>query len=118
MLQLGTMYQRFVQTRGALERLSPMLQDANIRDKTDANPLPEARGDIVLEDVGYRVDDKWLLRDINLHIKSGEVIGLVGPTGCGKTVLVNLLARIMDVNEGQVLIDGHNVRDLQLDDLR
>jgi ATP-binding cassette subfamily B protein len=58
------------------------------------------------------------LRDINLQIPSGSIVGLVGATGCGKTVLVNLLSRVTDVTEGHVMLDGHDVREIKLEDLR
>lgn len=118
MLQLGTIYQRYVQAKGALQRLTPLLQKADIRNGDDVPAQTLRGGEIRFENVSYRVGDTWLLRDIDLHIKGGEVIGLVGATGCGKTTLVNLLARVMDVSEGRLLIDGHDVRALRLEDLR
>ncbi|MDX1995238.1 MAG: ABC transporter ATP-binding protein, partial [bacterium] len=118
LLQLGTIYQRLQQTRGALTRLSPLLQHATITDKPGARPLEQPRGEITFENAGIRSGDQWLLRDIDLHIPAGSVVGVVGPTGGGKTQFVNLLARVMDVDEGRVLIDGHDVRDLKLADLR
>lgn len=118
LLQLGTIYQRYQQTRGALFRLTPLLQHAQIYSEEDAKPLPTPRGEITFENVGVYVDNTWLLRDVSLHIPAGSVVALVGPTGCGKTLLVNMLARVLDPTEGRVLIDGVDVRDLSLDDLR
>jgi ATP-binding cassette subfamily B multidrug efflux pump len=118
MLQLGTIYQRYQQTRGALTRLTPLLQEANIKNEAAAKPLPAPRGEIRMEGVGAQSDGKWLLKDINLTIPAGSVVGLVGPTGCGKSLLINLLARVFDPDEGRVLIDGVDIRDLTLEDLR
>lgn len=118
LLQLGAIYQRYQQTRGALVRFTPLLGVPNVRNKPDAKPLLTPRGDIQLENVGIKADDEWILRDINLTIPAGQVTALVGPTGCGKTQLVNLLSRVYDPTEGRVLIDGVDVRDLDLDSLR
>lgn len=120
LLQIGTIYQRYQQTRGALTRLTPLLQEAQIRTEPNAQPLPTPRGDIHYEDVSLKAGDSdtWLLRDVSLKIPAGKIVAFVGPTGCGKTVLVNLLARVQDPTEGRILIDGMDVRDLKLEDLR
>lgn len=118
LLQLGTIYQRYMQTRGALRRVTPLLQHAGIQDEPNAIALSNAHGDIKFENVGLQEEGKWLLRDINLHIPSGSVVGLVGATGSGKTVLVNLLSRISDVDEGHVLVDDNDIREVKLNDLR
>ena len=118
LLMIGTTFQRFFQTQGALQRISPLLQPAGIKDADDAVVLSESRGDITFENVGLKEDGNWLLRNVNLHIPSGSVVGLVGATGSGKTILVNLLSRVTDVDEGRVLLDGLDVREIKLEDLR
>ncbi len=118
LLQLGTIYQRLQQTRGALLRLTPILQPAEIRSTPNAVALPTPRGDIAFENVSLMMDNEWLLRDVSLEIPAGSVVAFVGPTGCGKTLLVSLLARVIDSTKGRVLIDGVDVRELHLEDLR
>jgi ATP-binding cassette subfamily B protein len=118
LLTLGILYQRYQQTRGALARITPLLQMPAIRDQTDAHALPRARGDIRYERVSVTLDGQEVLHDITLNIPAGKVVAFVGPTGCGKTLLVNLLGRILDPTDGRVLIDGTDVRDILLDDLR
>ncbi|MBL8153677.1 MAG: ABC transporter ATP-binding protein [Anaerolineae bacterium] len=118
LLQLGTIYQRLQQTKGALTRLTPLLQHAAIHTNPQAAPLPSIRGEITFEDVGLQQDGIWLLRNVSLTIPAGKVVALVGPTGCGKTLLINLLARIMDPSEGRVLIDGRDVQTIPLEELR
>lgn len=118
LLQLGTIYQRYQQTRGALFRLTPLLQPPQIHSSDDAVRLSAPRGEITFENVGLKTGDTWLLRNVSLRIPAGAVVAVVGPTGCGKTLLVNLLARVFDPTEGRVLVDGVDVRALALDDLR
>ncbi len=118
LLQLGTIYQRYQQTRGALTRLEPILQAPQIQDTAEAQPLPEPRGEITFENVGVALEGQWLLRNVSLHIPAGTTLAFVGPTGCGKTLLVSLLARVLDPTEGRILIDGVDIRQVQLTDLR
>ncbi|MDQ7033918.1 MAG: ABC transporter ATP-binding protein [Anaerolineae bacterium] len=115
---IGTTFQRYFQTQGAMQRISPLLQAPSIKNADNAVVLQESRGDITFENVGLQEDGNWLLRDINLTIPSGSVVGLVGATGSGKTILVNLLSRVTDVDAGRVLLDGNDIRDIKLEDLR
>ena len=73
--------------------------------------------EIELRDVGFRYDEKWVLRHINLTIRKGQTVALVGQSGSGKSTLLDLIPRYYDVQEGEVLIDGINVRDLGIHDL-
>jgi ATP-binding cassette subfamily B protein len=120
LLQIGTTYQRAQQARGALTRLTPLLQQPEIRSEPDAVPLPNPRGEIEYDHVSVRDEsgDGWMLKDVRLKIPAGSVVAFVGPTGCGKTLMANLLARVLDPDEGRVLVDGVDVRDLDLHDLR
>lgn len=79
------------------------------------------RGEVEFQDVAFRYfknNKEWVLDHVNLHIKPGQMVGVIGPTGCGKTTLVSLISRLYDVDAGSVLIDGVDVRDLSLYELR
>jgi ATP-binding cassette subfamily B protein len=84
-----------------------------------AIPRPIARG-FVFENVGFRYPDaeRWALRALDFQLRAGEVLALVGENGAGKTTLVKLLARLYDPDEGRILLDGRDLRDYDLDDLR
>jgi ATP-binding cassette subfamily B protein len=84
-----------------------------------AIPRPIARG-FVFENVGFRYPDaeRWALRALDFELRAGEVLALVGENGAGKTTLVKLLARLYDPDEGRILLDGRDLRDYDLDDLR
>jgi ATP-binding cassette subfamily B protein len=76
---------------------------------------------VEFKDVAFRYfknNKEWVLDYVNLHIKPGQMVGVIGPTGCGKTTLVSLISRLYDVDAGSVLIDGVDVRDLSLYELR
>lgn len=118
LLQLGTIYQRYQQTKGALTRLTPLLASPTITDAPDAQALPQPRGEISFEDVSLTLEGTPILQDISLHIPAGQVVALVGPTGSGKTLLVSLLARVLDPTTGRVKVDGEDVRHWRLADLR
>ena len=90
----------------------------DIEDKPDAVELPSITKNIDIENVTFRYEEKPVLKNINLSIKSGEVIAFVGMSGGGKTSLVNLIPRFYDVSEGRVLIDDRDIRDVTLQSLR
>jgi ATP-binding cassette subfamily B protein len=87
--------------------------EPEIVDVEDAVVLPDIRGEVVFDHVGFQyVEGIKVLDDINLHVKAGETIAIVGPTGAGKSTLTSLVSRFYDVNEGRVLIDGHDIREV------
>jgi ATP-binding cassette subfamily B protein len=105
----------------ASERLNEVLDSRpDIADRPGARALERSRGRIEFRGVGFKYpkSDDWILRDLNLVIEPGETVGIVGRTGSGKTTLAYLLPRLYDVAEGEVLLDGIDVRDLQLRSLR
>jgi ATP-binding cassette, subfamily B, bacterial len=105
----------------ASERLNEVLDSRpEIADHVGARALDRCSGRIEFRGVGFKYpkSDDWVLRDVNLVIEPGETVGLVGRTGSGKTSLAYLLPRLYDIAEGQVLLDGVDVRDLQLRSLR
>ena len=82
-----------------------------IPDASDAVTLDEADGRVDIEDVYFSyVPDKKLIEDFNLHVKPGQRVAIVGPTGCGKTTIINLLMRFYDVNSGTIKVSGHDIR--------
>ena len=85
-----------------------------IEDAADATELEDIRGEIEFEGVGFEyVPGVPVLTRIDLHVRPGETIALVGPTGAGKSTLTSLVARFYDVTEGRLLIDGHDIRDIE-----
>ena len=87
-------------------------------DKTQTH-IQNCRGAVKIEDVSFSyVPEKPLIRHFSLDVPSGSHVAIVGPTGCGKTTLINLLMRFYDVNEGRILLDGTDIRDLSRNELR
>ncbi len=90
-----------------------------ILDKPDAIYLPKVRGEVEFRDVTFGYDgDQPVLHDVSFRVQPGETIAIVGPSGAGKTTVVNLLARFYDVQSGAVLVDGHDVRTVRLEAMR
>ena len=103
----------------SMERINKILKAENpIREKPNPVRIKEFKHKIEFRDVSFRYDQKWVLRHINLTIEKGKTIALVGQSGGGKSTLVDLIPRYYDVQEGEVLIDGVNVKDLGIHDLR
>jgi ATP-binding cassette subfamily B protein len=90
-----------------------------VEDRPDAARLDEVEGRIVFEHVTFAYEEgETVLRDVSFTTEPGEMVAIVGPTGAGKTTMVNLLMRFYDVMEGRVLVDGYDVRDVQKESLR
>ena len=93
--------------------------EAEIADAPDAIPAPVLKGNVVFEDVSFGYDStRPVLRGISLEVKAGETVAFVGPSGAGKTTLVNLALRLFDVEGGRILIDGTDIRDVTQASLR
>ena len=120
MRNIGTIindFQRF--TASANKIIEVYYGKSKIADREDAIDLPERiKGSIEFRNVAFSYGHTEILHDINLKINPGETVAVMGPTGSGKTTLVELIARIYDVNKGEVLVDGNNVRMLKLKQLR
>ena len=92
--------------------------DSDIKEPHDAAELKARQHSVVFRDVSFKYEDQMVLRNINLRVKNGEIVALVGMSGGGKTTLVNLIPRFYDVTEGAILIDGKDVRDVTIASLR
>ena len=94
-------------------------EEPQVPDAADAKVLEHAKGNVKLENVYFSyVPDKKLIEDFNLEVKSGQRVAIVGPTGCGKTTLINLLMRFYDVNSGKISVDGNDICRLTRGSLR
>ncbi len=94
-------------------------EEPQTADAADARVLTDAKGAIDLNHVAFSyTPDKKLIEDLNLQVEPGQRIAIVGPTGCGKTTLINLLMRFYDVNEGSISVDGTDIRDITRKSLR
>ncbi|MDE6689577.1 MAG: ABC transporter ATP-binding protein/permease [Prevotella sp.] len=103
----------------SMERIDKILMAENtIKESTNAKHIANLEHQIEFRNVSFKYADQWVLRNINLIIPKGKTIAIVGQSGSGKSTLVDLIPRYYDVQEGEVLIDGINVKDLGIQDLR
>jgi ATP-binding cassette, subfamily B, bacterial MsbA len=123
---LGTftgLYSQLQEAVGATSRVFGILDTLpDIRDKPGATKLPTLVGHVEFRNVNFAYEgeseDGVVLRNVSLDVQPGEIIALVGPSGAGKTTLVNMIPRFYDPNHGSILVDGHDLRDVQLASLR
>ena len=104
---------------GAERVVSIMDEHAEIENAPNALPLKAADGEVIFDDVSFSYrPDVAILKHVSLDVQPGQMIALVGPTGAGKTTIVNLLSRFYDVNSGSIRLDGHDIREVDKHDLR
>ncbi len=118
--QLGNIYNQLMDTAAYLERIFQVLDEpVTVDDAEDAYPLPEIEGSVSFDHVNFEYEKgNPVLKDVDFHVKAGESIALVGPTGAGKSTIVNLLSRFYNVTEGQILIDEHDLSKVTIRSLR
>ncbi len=118
--QIANLYNSIQAALAGAERVFEVIDEQpEIVDAPDAIPLNDIRGDVMMEHVHFAYEpDVPVLKDVSLHAAPGSVIALVGPTGAGKTTIVNLLTRFYDIDSGRITIDGHDIRRVRKDDLR
>ncbi|MED3791199.1 ABC transporter ATP-binding protein [Niallia alba] len=119
-INMGNFYNALITASAYLERIFETLDvEPDIKDDPKAIQMPTIKGNVTFDHVSFRYEEgKNILNDVSFHINAGGSIALVGPTGAGKSTIINLLSRFYDVNEGSVKIDGVDVRDVTLKSLR
>ena len=116
----GDFYNFMIQTYAGAERIFEVM-DTPVEpfNSPDAKPMPQIGGRISFKEVTFGYDPgKPILKEINLEVTSGQMIGLVGKSGVGKSTLINLICRFYDVDRGRLDVDGEDIRDIRLEDLR
>ena len=119
-MNLCNFYNTLISNFSAADRIFDILDvEPTIYSKTDAPSLSSIEGEVRFEQVSFAYDEKTeVLRNVNFMIKPGERIALVGPTGAGKTTIISLISRFYDPTEGRILIDGHDIKEVELGSLR
>ena len=119
-LNISNLYNSFINTIAYLERIfETMDEPVVVCDAPDARVLPEITGNLAFDHVTFSYDSsKVILKDLSFEVKAGESIALVGPTGAGKSTIVNLISRFYNINDGRVLIDGSDIAKVTLHSLR
>ena len=110
------LYTRIQEGLGASERIFEILDtQPEVRDSPDAAPMPTIKGRVEIKNLRFHYrEDQEVLKGLNIHVEPGEMVALVGPSGAGKTTLVQLLHRFYDPVSGEILVDGKNIRDVQM----
>lgn len=117
---LGDFYNQLISNVAAAERVFEVMDTPpEIKDADGVTEMPDIKGEVTFDNVSFSYEDGVpVLKDVSFDIKPGEMIALVGPTGAGKTTVVNLISRFYDAESGKVLIDGHDVKDVTIESLR
>lgn len=119
-MNLSNFYNQLVTNIAGAERIFEILDIVpDISDETEAVTMPPIRGDVRFNKVTFSYDGSVeVLKNLSFHVKEGETIALVGPTGAGKSTIVNLISRFYDIDEGVIMVDGHNIKSVSIESLR
>lgn len=119
MMALGWVTNLIQRGGASLERLKTILErEPGIRDTARAQSLKRTDGHLAFEGMWFAYNGQWVLKNIDQRLNAGEILGIVGPPGSGKSTLLSLVPRLYDVQRGRILIDGTDLRDIRLADLR
>lgn len=119
-MNISNFYNTLITNMSGAERIFEIMDiDPEIEDNPDAVMLPEIQGDVTFNHVTFQYEEGHpVLKDISFHVKAGETIALVGPTGAGKTTVINLISRFYEAPHGEVLIDGYDLKNVTIESLR
>jgi ATP-binding cassette subfamily B protein len=117
---LGFIIGMYGRALAAAERIFEVFdEEPEIKDKPEVIQLPPIKGEVVFNDVSFQyIKEKPVLKNVNLSVKPGETIAILGATGSGKSTLIYLIPRFYEVTDGKIMIDGHDIRDVTLTSLR
>jgi ATP-binding cassette, subfamily B, multidrug efflux pump len=119
MRMLGWLTNLIAQTNASAKKIEKIMDiEPNIKDNEDSFRLPNIRGDIEFKNVSFKYKEENILRNVNLKVKAGSTVAIMGTTGSGKSSIVNLIGRYYDVTDGAIYVDNNDVRELNLKDLR
>lgn len=119
-MNLSNFYNQLITNISGAERIFEILDTkAEISDANEVTEIPPIKGEVDFEQVSFSYDENTkVLQNVSFHIHAGETIALVGPTGAGKTTIVNLISRFYDIQEGSIKIDGHDIKAVSIESLR
>lgn len=119
-MNLGNIFNNFINNIAYLERIFELLDEpVTVDNAENATEMPEIKGDVTFENVTFAYEEgKDVLKNVSFTVKAGESVALVGPTGAGKSTIVNLISRFYNVGQGRVLIDGQDISKVTLNSLR
>ncbi|MEO7717719.1 MAG: ABC transporter ATP-binding protein [Capsulimonas sp.] len=117
--EIASLYNSIQSAMAGAERVFEIIDEPMEVDAPDAQPLAQIQGDVIFEDVNFSyVPGTPVLKHVSLHARPGQVVALIGPTGAGKTTIVNLLTRFYEIDSGRITIDGQDIRKIKKEDLR